>query len=85
MGALPPYPMEGLVRYYQDEQLPLIVGCDLNAHHTVWGSTGTNRRGEKLLEYLASTDLEILNKESEPTFCTAVRREVLDLTICSRQ
>ncbi|XP_036150736.1 uncharacterized protein LOC118648520 [Monomorium pharaonis] len=30
-------------------------------------------------------DLEILNRGKEPTFVTAVRREVLDLTICSRQ
>lgn len=36
------------------------------------------------MEFLASTDLEILNRGNEPTFCTAVRREVLDLTVCSR-
>ncbi|XP_036150831.1 uncharacterized protein LOC118648608 [Monomorium pharaonis] len=74
-----------LVEFCQKEQLPLILGCDANAHHTVWGSTDTNRRGEKLLEFLVSTDLEILNRGKEPTFVTAVRREVLDLTICSRQ
>ena len=85
MGTLPPHPLEELVHYCQENRLPLVVGCDANAHHTIWGSTNTNRRGEELLEYLASTDLEILNKGSEPTFCTAVRREVLDLTICSRQ
>jgi len=82
MGALPSHPMEDLVRYCQNERLPLIVGYDSNAHHTVWGSTDTNRKGEELLEYLASTDLETLNKGSESTFCTAVRMEVLDLTIC---
>ena len=85
ISTLPPYSMEDLVRYCQDEHLPLIVGCDSNAHHTVWRSTNTNRKGEELLEYLASTDLEILNRGNEPTFCTVARRKVLDLTICSGQ
>ncbi|XP_036146028.1 uncharacterized protein LOC118646684 [Monomorium pharaonis] len=74
-----------LMKFCQKEQFPLILGCDANAHHTVWGSTDTNRRGEKLLKFLVSTDLEILNRGREPTFITAVRKEVLDLTICSRQ
>ncbi|XP_036138479.1 uncharacterized protein LOC118644326 [Monomorium pharaonis] len=74
-----------LVEFCQKERLPLILGCDANALHTVWGSMDTNRRGEKLLEFLVSTDVEILNRGREPTFVTAVRREVLDLTICSRQ
>lgn len=51
----------------------------------IWDSTDTNRREEELLEYLVSTDLEIPNRSNKPTFCTLVRREVLDLTICSRQ
>nr|XP_012215699.1 PREDICTED: uncharacterized protein LOC105668092 [Linepithema humile] len=33
----------------------------------------------------SSTDLEILNTGDEPTFCTIARREVLDITVCSRQ
>ena len=61
------------------------MGCDANSHHTIWGSTDTNGRGKKLYEFLASTDLEILNRGNKPTFCTAVRREILDLTICSRR
>ncbi|XP_067203049.1 uncharacterized protein [Linepithema humile] len=61
------------------------MGCDANAHHTVWGSSDTNKRGRKVLEFLASTDLEILNTGDEPTFCTIARREVLDITVCFRQ
>ncbi|XP_025996073.1 uncharacterized protein LOC113005144 [Solenopsis invicta] len=80
----PPEPVTRLVEYCQSERLPLIVGCDANSHHTVWGNTNTNDRGRRLLEFLASTDLEILNTGNEFTFCTAVRREVLDLTVCSR-
>nr|XP_012217537.1 PREDICTED: uncharacterized protein LOC105669249 [Linepithema humile] len=61
------------------------MGCDANAHHTVWGSSDTNERGRKVLEFLASTDLEILNTRDEPIFCTIARKEVLDITVCSRQ
>ncbi|XP_018363697.1 PREDICTED: uncharacterized protein LOC108761587 [Trachymyrmex cornetzi] len=72
-----------LVDLCQSEGLPLLIGCDVNVHHTIWGSTGTNERGRRLLEYLVTTDLEVLNRGNKPTFCTAGRSEVLDLTLCS--
>ena len=75
--------MVELVQYCQTHRLPLLVGCDANAHHTVWGSTDINARGRLLLEYLATTDLDILNKGNEATFVNAIRREVLDLTLGS--
>ncbi|XP_067216927.1 uncharacterized protein [Linepithema humile] len=83
--SVPPVPVIKLAEYCQEKRLPLIMGCDANAHHTVWGSSDTNDRGRKVLEFLASTDLEILNTGDEPTFCTIARREVLDITVCSRQ
>nr|XP_012214525.1 PREDICTED: uncharacterized protein LOC105667354 [Linepithema humile] len=83
--AVPPAPVIKLAEYCQEKRLSLIMGCDANAHHTVWGSSDTNERGRKVLEFLASTDLEILNTGDEPTFCTIARREVLDITVCSRQ
>ena len=36
-----------------------------------------------MLQYLALTDLMILNRGGDPTFVNAVRREVIDLTLCS--
>ncbi|XP_011698269.1 PREDICTED: uncharacterized protein LOC105456145 [Wasmannia auropunctata] len=81
---VPPPELVRLVDFCQKEGL-LVVGCDANAHHTIWGSTNMNERGEKLLEYLITTDLEVLNRGNQPTFCTRVRREVLDLTLCSRR
>nr|XP_012217588.1 PREDICTED: uncharacterized protein LOC105669289 [Linepithema humile] len=83
--AVPPAPVIKLAEYCREKRLPLIMGCDANAHHTVWGSSDTNKRGRKVLEFLASTDLEILNTGDEPTFCTIARREMLDITVCSRQ
>ena len=41
--------LEELMRYCENEDLYLIVGCDSNAHHTVWGSTNYNGRGDSLL------------------------------------
>ena len=64
---------------------PLILGCDANAHHMVWGSTDINSRGEKLLEFILESNLEIMNKGNEPTFVNAVRGEVIDLTLANRK
>jgi hypothetical protein len=75
--------MEELVRYWENENLRLIVGCDSNEHHTVWGSTNCNGRGESLLEFLNFSNLEILNWGSESTFCNASRQEVIDITLQS--
>ena len=72
-----------LFGYCTNKGLPMIVGCDANAHHKIWGSTGTNGRGTALLEYLNTTNLEVLNQGSTPTYVTARRQEVLDLTLGS--
>jgi splicing factor 45 len=39
--------------YYQSRKKQLIIACDANAHHTLWGSTRTNPRGESLVEFHA--------------------------------
>ena len=75
--------MVQVIDYCRQHCLPLIVGCDANAHHTVWGSTDVNERGRQLLDYLVSTDLSILNRGREPTFVTSARRETLDISFCS--
>jgi len=59
------------------------VGCDSNAHQSVWGSTNCNSRGEALVEFLNSSNLEILNWGNEPTFCSGDRLEVTDITLGS--
>lgn len=79
----PPPKMRSLVEDCHQKSLPLLIGCDANAHHITWGSTGVNKRGLELVDYLASTDLHILNTGNKPTFVTSNRREVLDLTLAS--
>jgi hypothetical protein len=61
--------VEELVQYCEEEHLYLIIGCDSNAHHTAWGSTNCNGRGEALVEFLDASSLEILNRGNEPTIC----------------
>jgi hypothetical protein len=74
---------EDLVRYCEKENLYLAVGCNSNAHHSAWGSTNCNSRGEALAEFLNTTTLEILNQGNEPTFCSGGRLEVIDITLGS--
>ncbi|XP_076545226.1 uncharacterized protein LOC143305443 [Osmia lignaria lignaria] len=79
----PPPIRELRIDHCANNGMHLVIGCDANSHHTVWGSTNTNGRGTELLEYLATTGLEILNKGSAPTFVTSRRQEVIDLTLGS--
>lgn len=46
----PPGPLfADLVDYCTENRLELMVGADSNSHHTVWGSSDVNARGESLL------------------------------------
>ena len=71
------------LHFCEKENLYLVVGCDSNAHHSVWGSTNCNSRGEALVEFLNTTHLEILHRGNEPTFCSGGRSEVIDITLGS--
>jgi hypothetical protein len=73
--------MRDIFEYCQSRKKQLIVGRDANAHHIMWGSTGTNPRGESLMEFLISSNLNILNHSNEPTFVVRNRKEVIDLTL----
>ena len=69
---------------FRNEQIPTIVGTDANAHHTLWGSSNINPRGEDLLAYCVSAGLNFCNVGNKPTFRTKTREEVLDLTLVNR-
>lgn len=59
---IPDNNIRAAVEYSTSSGIPIIIGADCNAHHTIWGSSDINRRGELLVEYLATTSLEIQNK-----------------------
>ena len=75
--------MVSLIEYSNSKKLPLIVGCDANSHHICWGSSNINERGSALLEYLVTTDLDVLNKGTKPTFVISNRQEVIDITLAT--
>ena len=57
------------------------MGCDANSKDTIWGSTKCNPRGDKLLDFILESDLNIQNVGTSPTFVTSIRQQVLDLTL----
>lgn len=82
-SSIPNDETKKLVAYCNSLKLPLVLSCDANAHHVLWGSTDVNQRGSALLEFLLLENLFVANQGSIPTFVTEVREEVLDLTICN--
>jgi ribonuclease HI len=80
---VPSKELTNLVEYCDQNNIQVIIGCDANSHHVVWGSSDTNKRGEKLLEFILAADLSVLNRGNRPTFVTRNREEVIDITICS--
>jgi hypothetical protein len=65
-----PPPSKGLREvsdYCSRNKMQLIIGYDVNAHHIIWGSMNINPQQECLMEYLVSTNLNILNKGNKPT------------------
>lgn len=76
-------PSNTLRRVVDSWREDMLIGCDANAHHTQWGSTDINSRGESLLDYIGSTNLSICNRGIAPTFITRNRKEVLDLTLAT--
>jgi hypothetical protein len=71
------------VRYCESENLYLVLGFNSNAHHIVWGSTNCNRSGKALVEFLNSSNLEILNQDNKPNLGDGGRLEVVDITLGS--
>ena len=61
----------------------MIIGCDANAHHTMWGSKDCNKRGKELLDYIANTNLNIINRGTDPTFINRVSSTVIDITLAT--
>lgn len=61
----------------------IIIGCDSNAHHPLWGSEDTNRRGEILADFIHQRGLIINNVGNEATFLTSRASSVIDITLTS--
>ncbi|KAM8708428.1 hypothetical protein ACLKA7_015406 [Drosophila subpalustris] len=75
--------VKALIQHTQKEGIDVILGCDANAHHTLWGSTDTNDRRESLLEFALLTNLVVCNRGNHPTFRNKNRAEVIDVTLAT--
>jgi hypothetical protein len=73
--------MRDITDYCHSRKKQLITECHAKAHHTLWGSTSSNQRGDSLMEFLVSSNLNTLNHGNEPTFVVCNRKEVIDLTL----
>ena len=80
----PPKEIVEIVDYAKSKKLGLLIGCDANSQHTIWGSTKCNNRGNKLLDFLLSYDIVIQNVGNSPTFVNKIRQEVIDLTLTNQ-
>jgi len=49
--------VRALIKHAQNNGNDVILGCDANAHHTLWGRNDINKRGESLLEFVLFTSL----------------------------
>lgn len=81
----PPEDLAKLVSHCESTKLELLVGTDCNGHHPLWGMRSTNDRGKKLVEYLFTTNLNILNVGSEPTFVTKRCKTIIDITLATEE
>ena len=79
--APPPPVLRELLTEARSSCAGVAFGADANAHHTIWGSTDVNERGELLLDYIINENIVICNRGNEPTFVVTTRREVLDITL----
>ena len=80
--ALSPPPseeMRRLVEYCDRHNQELLAGADANSHNEIWGNMDTNTKGEYLLNYIATTKLDILDRGYKPTYVNSIREEVIDV------
>lgn len=76
--------LASFVTYAEGEHLDFIIGMDANAHHSTWGSSDTNNRGEFLFQFISNHNLVTLNVGNKPTFVNRIRTEVIDITITTQ-
>jgi hypothetical protein len=72
--------MDGLIEFAKNGRI--LIATESNARSKTWHNVKTNSRGRKMEEYLASKQLQIINKESDRfTFQTSRGSSNTDLTV----
>ncbi len=66
-GTPPPHKeFKELVEYCAERKLEVLTRCEANFHHTEWGGSDFNPRGEDLHEYFMAQGLLVMNKGKVP-------------------
>ncbi len=75
-----------LVSHCDNQQIPLIMGIDSNAHSAFWNSDNPNARGIELEEWIVHKGLYVHNVGNSPTFTpiTGVTHTIIDITLTNR-
>lgn len=73
-----------LTEHCRTENTELIISCDANAHHHIWGSRKSNSRGHKMLQFITWNNFKLLNEGNTPTFTNIRTGTVIDLTLASQ-
>ncbi|XP_055375400.1 uncharacterized protein LOC129608101 [Condylostylus longicornis] len=76
----PPGKFREAIRMWRHD---VLAGCDANAHHTLWGSSDVNQRGESLVDFLSGTNLCVCNRGCDRTFVVRNRSKVIYLTLAT--
>ena len=77
--------LTNLTQLCENKGWDLIIGADANSHNVAWGSSDNNLRGEKLFDFIVTTELQICNAGNTPTFENAIRKEVIDITLTNNR
>ena len=75
-----------LIIHCATKKIELIVGCDSNAHHSLWNSMKTDKRGENLVDFI-SYNIVLINQGNKATFCSNDNRNVqshIDITLSTQ-
>lgn len=65
----------------------VVIGGDLNAHNTAWGSSKVNYRGKEILKTINLSNFSIINNGKHTHFPTnlALKSSAIDITIVSKE
>lgn len=70
----------------REKDYPLIIGGDMNARNTLFGSNTTDKRGRILEDLMIEYDLEVANKGTKPTCMASHPGSIIDVTfVCGEK
>ena len=71
-----------LIDYCRTNKLPLLCGCDTNAHSALWFSEDENKRGRELEEFIIGQKLDVCNNYAAVTYVSkGPRGQIVQSTI----